>query len=457
MCITSFNPSEPCCGEAAPIPSSHSIYRIMRPALIEDYEGLSNTPWQSGITGHPSPAWNTNCVFHHFTVESRREPSPLYVLPPVRWSIAAPEFDGGSYDAWDEDLANQFRHHNLSFTIGTLAIREKLLPRGWHGRFVDDRIQLPLFGVPSLEVCQSNDGSAYLQSALQAIEPGIIPTEYDGGSNDCPVNRKLVAFRHVVDGGPVKRLFFEDDFSDQKNWQCKVKPEQRYSIDCWYSIQHAGGLIYPETPGKGCAFLSLNRVDNGSTRTGARSNLMTFRNVNFSPAYNWEKHTYEITVGGHLGWKLKDGSNGPHKIQTGGGWQGASYSTGVNFNNDDAAGYFGKIQLRFTQECAQIEIFPGDAMRSLGINSPLVYRSHEDATRYRQRTVSADFGEIFVAPNGRFNQAGTTTFHLVPWTLDGGYLFSPTLWFATSDGSNYQSRAIPRQVPRTITITRTGI
>lgn len=457
MCITAFNPSEPCCGNAEPTPYMGVIYRIMKPEPIDDYEGFSDTQWSSGTTGHPSAEWNTNCVYHHFTVASRREDSQKYILPPVRWSVAAPEFDGGNYDAWDLVRDNQFKPHNLGFPIGYMPLRDKFLPAKSHGRFVNNQVQLSFLGVPPLELCSSETGDSYIQSELQAIEPGIVPAYFDGSSGECFVNVRIEAIRHRVDGQPVKRLFIVDDFGDESTWRCRVLPHQSYSIDVWYSAQHIGALSNPETPGKCCVFLSLNRVDNGSTRTGGRSNFMPFGNVDFSSAFSHENHTYNVTVSGHKGWTLKDGSNGPHKITTGGGWVGGSYPGNVGFQNLSAAEHLRLIRIEFFTECAQVVLYPGAALIAKGVLGPFVYRATQSTSFYRQRAFSTDFGEINIAPNGRFDQAGTTTFALVPWTLTGGFEIGDDQWFFDGEGANYAGPPIPREVPRTITITRTGI
>ena len=466
MCITFANPSEPCCAPVEPIPLSGYVYRYYQPTILEDYEGLADAAWSDGTTGETSPARNAVAVYHHRTTPNARTTSVFNILPPVRWSVTAPDTDGGTYEQWSENptFAGHFRESN-GFQTGYVGIRERLIPRGSHCRFRGDISNIPGPGqVPVPNYCHGGIyGSAeYAERSLQAIAPGFAPWQYDGSDDVFPVSVSVFAFRHRINGNPGP-LHIGDAVQLANNWRFRIRPTDTYEIDLWYRIGIEAALHFPTTPAKLCVYIPFGVISDGNT--SRQSQLMLFGNVDFSPAFNWQKQTYAVSIGGHRGWTLKNGSNGPHKIATDEDWEASNGAGGVNFVPADyRTGYVERIALNFEKEIAEVLLVTGPKMRPAGtpegVGKVLLYRSEANANLYRRRTRSTRYGEIEHASPGMFNQAGTTVFRLVPWSWEAGYYAGTvedvghTVYLHESEGRTTANPVIPRTVPKTITLTR---
>jgi hypothetical protein len=475
MCLTVNNPSDPCCESVPPIPLYGRISRNVFPTFIPDDIGISTAAWSFGVTGEPGASFDALCAYHHFTTPNKRTTAVFDILPPVRWSNVVPADDGGSFDHWFE-LADQQYTAGQAVLLSGSAVRDRLIPRDWHCRF--SRNIAIVDGVPFPFQCTMNAAkNGYRQLALQAIAPDLTPWLVD--LNVFPVEMQVVAMRHVINGvaqavktGPAVSALYGSNPNNlpADPWSVRLNPNDRHEIDVWYKIG-VWSLLNMQSqtmiPGKGCAYIPTRLVSNGSMRFVSSSHAVFYRNVDFSPNFNRARHTYELSLAGHTGWTLKDGSNGPHVMRTDGEWEGGSYEGGAVLFNDSESAYCTGIRLDFKREIAQVLFSPGPAMRSAnpGMGQCFLYRSDDNQGLYRRSTISADYGEIQHAASGRFQQDGTTVFRLVPWSVQGGfteYGSSGTNNFFQFHNTDARIASAPlppsfRNVPRTITVKRVNL
>ena len=461
VCITFGNPSDPCCDDAPAMPLFGFIQRYVYPEPIPDDVGLSDANWSTGITGNVEPNVNRSCLFHHFTTPNKKTISVFNILQPLRWSIETPAVDGGSFDHWVDLTVGGT---SVDYQSGQLAssadvgIREKLLPREWHATFSGGVAKVVPFGLqPSscnrdFDVLDVGGGESYLERSLQAISPTVPPWDVDGSSDTYPVSTQLFAFRHVVNGVPGK-TFLSDEITNDDPFFVRLSPADTYQIDIWYRIGVQATINKDESPGKGCAYWPLRRVTNGSRQRS--SYLLTFYNVDFSQNFNPEQQAFALSVAGHSGWTLRNGSNGPHSLVPEDGWNAETGGGGAAVESNDPNSFWELIRLEFSREIAQVIFVPGDAMKAKypAIGKVFLYRPVDNSGIYRRSTVSADFGSVTHAGSGRFHQDGTTVFELVPWTLEGGLLgvstefyFQPATGKADSAGSLRSYREVPRRI-----------
>ena len=463
MCISFGNPSDPCCDDAPAVPALGFIQRHFYPEAIPDDAGLSDAQWSTGITGDLATQFNRSCLYHHFTTPDQKNTSVFNVLQPLRFSIESPSNDGGEFDHWYDLTVGgtdpEYQSGQLTFDgVNTAAIRDKLLPRDWHARFVNSIANFANWPVPS--VCRRDFDAvdltgveSYLERSLQAIAPSVPPWQLDGSEDNFPVTTQTWAFRHVINGVPG-RIFFPYITAHDYGTSVRVTPTDIYQIDIWFKIGIAGLPNHDAIPGKGCVYWPLRRVSDGS-RQGSPY-LLTFYNVDFSPAYDPAKQAYSLTVAGHSGWTLRNGSNGPHVLtpaSNDNNWSAESGDAGAVVQTYNPSSFWSRIVLDFSREIASAFLVPGDAMRAKypEIGHAFLYRPVDNPGLYRKSTRSADYGSVTHAHCGRFYQDGTTVFELVPWTVEGGlggvdYTFQPALGRADSGNSPPVYREVPRRL-----------
>ena len=446
------------------------IYRMMNAVEIADYEGLSTASWSSGSTGNinglANSAWQ--CLYHHRVQTTPSVPYSV-VLPPIRCSIACPASDGGTYDFWNDPSLHDFwndpippgyvgyaHQPNQLGGSGFYPVSDKLLPSGHFAAFENGFCQLDAFAFGcSPEI--------FRFAALQAIAPTVPPSATYNGV-------VVHAIRHRVNGSPVGSLIMNPiaNRSLTTDWRFNIAQGDTYEIDAW--LRFTIPSQNTTSPTKAAVLVPQYRVFNSSRRiTSAIANfgpfnpLARFSNINFSPNFNYQEQTYQVTISGHTGWTLKGGSNGPHKMVTGDGWIAAIGNGSIIWKYTAANGKCNMIVFWWNREIPHVEFYPGpthSAWEGATVNtSPLIYRPTA-AAGYRTNVSSTDFGTLGIINQGTINQAGTTTFDLVqeitnarPNLGSGGVVFRSAefpdaLEFGAGVG------VLNADVPTSITLTR---
>ncbi len=450
MCLTFGNPSDPCCEDVPLVSTYGEIWRFVRAASIGDYAGLSDAEWQSGTTGHP--AINTNCLYHHFQVPNMRTTTVFNVLNPIRWSPMAPSGDGGVFDVWAKTGLGYYAANDKQ--QGLVGLRRGFIPRNWHCQFRGGVAIAKFLPFPGFCVSNTGDG-IYDEAALHAIAPSINAFGYDGSSKTFPVEQSIFAIAHRLNGEPVGGVITGESVSDESSRRIRVRPEDVYEIDIWYRIGFTANPLLANGATKGCALIRQSKVSNGSEFVPTQTNQVNtgspgpatigFRNVDFSPSFNAQQQTFEVTVVGHRGWRLAYGSNGPHTLRNGeaGELSPAVASTAI-ICTIDSESPFSKLSIYWATE------IPFAVLANSELQ--LIYRSSQDSDQYLSASSSTDHGPIRHSPAGRFDSQGTTVFELVAWTLDSRLPFEE--FGQISEGTAGADPPIPAFVPRRIIVTR---
>lgn len=449
-----------------PVPVSGSIRRYMNVQLLADYEGIADTTWTLGTTGNINGAANTsfNCYYHHYTTTNQRTESKTFLMTPLRFSIAAPATDGGTYDYWlAASGAPTYRRYAGSI-LGDVGITDTLLPTGTHGVWNGGYSLLyrPNFYAFCVSVNDFNP-TTWKEATLNAIASTTQVWGFFGGlqQNSGCDTPQIAAIRHRVNGVAVGSLILNPGNNPEvgTNWRIPVLPDDTYELDVWLRIGTQAKASYPAIPGKACLYIPTTRVSNGSRQTqitnaggyGTYGNVFLFRNVDWSPNFSKVDQTYSVTISGHSGWTLKDGTDGPHKMITDSAWTAVFGDGFITWNKKVNDGYVRAINLRFEREIAHVELEPGPLMSTtITPSNFLAYRA-TGTGEYRTSTTSTDLGAVTHAEPGLFDQAGTTTFDLVPWSLAGGGM---------PDNAGFEGRGsglvgLPGvDVPTSITLTR---
>lgn len=477
MCLTYANPSDPCCVQAPPVPNGGAIYRHVVPTFVDDYESLADAAWQFGTTGEPSVNWNANCAFYHVVTPSGRDTSVHNIMPPVRWSVYAPETDGQTFDVWTETtsinvegvvglwdslvyLETGIEEGRDFLGAGTVGLRRKFLPRQSHARFKDNLLRIDPFGAPFPSVCRYKNGltsADYIESTLEALAPNVPAIASDASTTSFPIDIAIHAIRHRINGQPIGRLYVGSEVNLQSSWQFRIKPTDEYSLDVWYRVGVSANPNLNPTPYKGCCYVPLATVATGDRWREHR--MMAFRNVDYSPKFNPTKQTYELTVGGHSGWTLLNARNGPVAMEPNDNWNASILAGSVAIipkDIDDSP--WRVIALHFSQEIATAHFVTYDKLTGSGHD--YLYRAVDDSDLYLNSSYSTKFGTIEHAPTGVFKQDGTTVFRLVGWSVYGGNVAIDhedngiTRYGNGVEGRTDATWTIPRSVPRSLTFTR---
>ena len=441
-----------------PIPLGGQIRRLMTPSFIADYEGLATASWTAGVTGNigtaASSSWN--CQYHHVV---RTNPRVEYnvILPPVRWQIAAPSSNGGTYDFWNTRTGGRAGYiPQGSVGGGTIGISDKLLPSGHFAEYPNGFAELLEFPFPPGCRRSTTAVNVWLESALQAISPG---TEISATGPTI----SIAAIRHRVNGTAVGSLTLDPPGSRWATtaWRFDLVEGDSYAIDIWYRFRIFAQQLFQPT--KACAYIPTTRVSNGSRRvlpTILFAPVAVFQNINYSPAFNFAEQTYSVTVSGHSGWTLKDGSDGPHKMISSGSWSAGIGNGEIVWKFVPANGYCDAIVFRWNREQPHVEFYPGPLHSSWGgsasATSPLIFRPA--AAGYRTSTTSTDFSTLGHIDAGTINQAGSTTYNLVQSITDAraniisGSYFEPEFPEAFEFGAGVG--ILNEDVPTSITLTR---
>ena len=385
------------------------IYRMMTAVEIADYEGLATGSWSSGSTGNinglANSAWQ--CLYHH---RVQTTPSVAYsvILPPVRWSIACPSSDGGTYDFWNTFPSAGYVAAGLNWAYGNglMGLSDKLMPSGHFAEFANGYCQLNR--TPSYSI------AAFVCAALQSIAP-TVPQTPAGGPKIT-----IAAIRHRVNGSAVGSLIQNPGSPlTSADWRFNISKGDTYELDVWFRFEMPASAF--SGPIKAAMLIPQYRLFNNSKRlTGSTSYIGfnpvgQFANIDFSPSFNFQEQTYEVTIAGHTGWTLKDGSNGPHKMISGGGWTAGIGNGSIIWRYNAASGKCNLINFWWDREIPHVEFYPGPTHSGWGggvtVTKPLIFRP--TAAGYRTYTNSTDFSTLGHVPQGTIDQAGTTTFNLV--------------------------------------------
>lgn len=445
----------------------------MNATAIADYESISNTSWSSGATGNVTNSGGTiantsmHSIYYYYTTPNMRTTGKEFLMAPIRWSIAAPATNFGSYHFWKaftsvtSARAAVVGLGYLQLYLGKMGITNTLLPTGshavWQGAF--SQVKSLLAWNPVGNKVQNNFTEFNLTN-FQAFNPtyeiwnnraGIV------GGVDALGWRSLYAIRHRVNGAAVGDLILNPPPSGNEGpeWRCDIAYGDTYELDVWYKLKSSASLANPSAPGKACVYFPTTLVHNGD-RYGDYVPVQqcNFANIDFSPAFNYQEQTYQVSVAGHVGWTLKDGSNGPHKMITSGDWK-ATISNGMvvwekTTNND----FVRAIVIKWDREIAHVELFRGPLMDN-GISvGAVMYRVSDGNTVYRSSTLGtvAD-GMITHATPGLFTQAGTSVFTLVPWTYANSFNL-PGSETQAAEGKRSGALSSFADLPTTITVTR---
>ncbi len=465
-----------------PIPYFGYIYRTVFASYIADYESISNATWSTGTTGGTN---NFNCFYFHQTVTNQRTSTGEWILNPIRWSVDNSEVAGSNYDHWEDigDTVSGFSSDNrlqwrpqktpsnqLYNTVGSGAIAHSStwMTTNSHCDFGQNIGRLMF--VPFIQQGQTNRGSpsAWIESALQSI------------ASSTPIMQNLpscvvvdIARLNFRVNGTVSSTFYENlPHLTLPNTTIidSVSKGDTIDIDVWYRIKKKPLAFNPTTAGKFVYYIQTTRVSNGSRRMwpypgdngltnidyGGTIPLVVFSNIDMSPSFNRDQQTYNVTIAGHSGWTLKDGSNGPHKIASAGGWLKESGLGFLKWTAPAGNAYVQAIELRYDSEIPRIVFTLGSTLRTTIGTDYLFYRPTNTGD-YSTNSVSKEYGNVNHAPSGVFNQAGTTTFDLVTWSQ------LPRIPVGFNNSYPFDARRsggflpVFMEVPTTITLTRTDV
>lgn len=457
-----------------PIPLPGYARRMMVPITISDYEGISTASWSSGVTGNFSSVANSswNCLYYHTTTPNTQTTAIDVIMQPIRWQIACPTVNGGTYNFWANPATSRYTLLGESSTFGPrggqVGMNERFLVSGHFASLQQGFAELliaPGFnttaaaGTTGVWPRTAGDltGNAWAEATLEAIAAAT--------TNRCRNSQvSMYAIRHRVNNAAVGTLEIEPsqnrDATDA--WRFDISPGDVYELDVWYRLRFTPSLSYPASTGKACWYIPTTRVSNGSRRPTAHVlnyPCAVFRNINYSPNFNYQTQTYNITISGHSGYTLKDGSDGPHKMISGGGWRATIQNGTITWEYLPGNGYINGIVIRWDREIPQIEFWPGP-LHSLWAGSalasqPIYYRP--SVSGYRSSTASGDFGTITHSQMASYDQAGSTDFFHVSASLtrlasQQGAQFSDLRFF---EGRAGPPPSIATDLPTLITIART--
>ena len=459
--------------EIDPLPLAGWILRNMRPSIISDYAGISTASWSTGTTG--TGGTGDNCFYFHYTTPNQRTTSAEYIMQPIRWTLAAPEAENGDYDPVFKSPANSFVVHTSGQVsgstngarLGMIGISHQLLPVGSHAAWQN--------GYMTVQAAPQHSSAGivfppaameqFAEPTLQAIAPTTqVWNAYRGsqGGLDPLGYMKFHAVRHWINGSPVDDVRFDlpANTNDPK-WRVPVQPGDTYQIDVWYKVKSTANAGNPAGPAKACVVIPTSRTSNGSEQPNVQ--WAQFGNVNFSPKFNAARQTYSVAVDGHVGWTLKDGNDGPHRMSTGDGWTrtDATGSSGLNLfggiiwkkNVND--GHVRAIVLRYGRELAHVELYPGPLMGTPSSLGCVYYRIEDSNTAYRRQTDSAEYGTVYHASPGLFNQESASTFRLVPWSTSlSNAGINPDAEPGSFSASTVATGPVYSQLPTSITVRR---
>lgn len=457
-----------------PIPLSGYIRRVMTATAISDYAVISDTNWASGQTGNvvdqygtSQPNTNMNAIYHYYTTTNMRTTSKQFLMAPIRWSAAAPAANLGSYDFWTpfggavaSARATVGSSAYPQHYLGNIGITNTLLPTGSHVAWQDGVAQVfPLMYWTGVARRTNANFTDFNLTNFQALNPTYqiwnTGRGYSGGI-DPLANHGVYAIQHRVNGVAVGGLILNPTTQNNRGteWRRSIAPDDVYELDVWYKLQSTAFENNSAAPGKACAYIPTSLVHNNSKLITPQECL--FYNVDFSPSFNYQSQTYEVTVSGHSGWTLKDGSNGPHKMISSNDWKATISNGSIIWEKIYDNDYCRAIVLRWDREIAHVEFYRGPLLDTSVSAGPVFYRIDDSNTVYRSSTTSVVDGTITHATPGLFNQAGTSVFKMVPWTYDSA-ASQPANETPAAEGKKSGLLSLFLELPTTITLTRTTL
>jgi hypothetical protein len=359
-----------------------------------------------------------------------------------------PASDGGFYDGWRKPGVSSSTLRAYSPAEGSnnprLEVAREVCPSDSHCDFANGYTQ------PSAGTGVGNAFSNFGQrTALSAIAPLI---------SECVYASPLYAFRFRVNGSPVGSLTY-GNYTQLRSARVNASKGDIIEVDVWFRVTYTPSGSAPNAAGKGVVGVDVNWL----ATSAPIPFVLAWSNVNMVPFFDKDLQTYEVTIAGHTGWTLKDGTDGPHKIVTGGGWtrqlfsSNASWGTGIAWENTAKSA---KFWLRYDSEIPLLVFQPGSLFGSSAATI-WYYRPRNAATQsYRKSTqtrnvynsdgsLNAAAGTVTHAPCGPWDQAGTTVFDLIDWNSGiGGYI---------PGRSGFSSAPTIPEQPTSITLTRVSL
>lgn len=415
--------------EVPPIPTNGSIGRVFIAAPISDYAGISTTSWSAGETGTIVNAGlsygSWNCLYHHFTVANASIDGYDVIMQPLRYEADCPSTDGGTYDHLYAGTLNRGYPTSVQTAgngqelFGVLAIDPKLLRSPSHGEFTGGKAYVyTQFGLEQTRSRQDNI-FAWMETTLNAISTAKPLT------SAASVSSSIHALQHRINGVAVGDLVLRPAApTSDTRMRIDISPDDVYSCDVWYRLRYQPSLNQGTETKKGCWYLPTTKVSNGSKRRRSAGvpngpGGIRFGNVDWTPAFNRLEQSYRVTVSGHTGWTLQDGSDGPHvMVKNSRGFGGPNSFGGAAFYPENQSHpYVRGIWLVASCECPFAIVFTGPSCSKP--NSRLLYMP-DSIGNYRTSVYVTDEANTFaVCPSGPFDQAGTTQFNLIAWSLKG--------------------------------------
>lgn len=452
--------------EPPPVPLSNGTSRHYQWAEVADYEGLATGSWSSStISENPDDLLGLrraqNVLYHHFVVANGQTDSYEAILPPIRFSPLAPASDGGVYDGWYKPNSSG-SYQNVH--------------RQWHP--YSERIECAKAALPSDSHCEFPGGYTQI-NYNDPVKPTNNPSGTSFGSNTTATLDTIAATTQIapgtirevyrarirVNGSPVGSLL--TSLAALKAARITYAKGDVIEWDIWYRIRYNAVSTLNPAPRKGVIYLSTSYV----TSAAPWRIVATFTNLNTVPLFDFASHTYEVTIAGHTGWTLKNGSDGPHKIENDGLWTRSAYSapTVTNFGTGLRWMYgssFATMLIRTDTEVPMIFFQPGSLIPSsiFGYTRGDFYfyrPANGGSSGYRKSTTkkivyttsggtNSNAETVNHAPSGVWDQAGTTTFDLIPWNNN-------LLTYIPGKGSGLSPGTTDNWIPTTITLTRVSL
>jgi hypothetical protein len=328
-------------------------------------------------------------------------------------------------------------------STGTPVPYPKLLHSSSHGEPLNGSLQV--HGIIARPIRTEFSSPVWRELTLYNIAPTV--------ARHPKPELKVHAIQHFINGSAVRGVEYPVIFSDPA-WQFPCAKGDSYKIRIWYRYTLLAAETSLSSPGRFCWYLPLTKITNGSKRhfgtTLESANFtMRFANVDYSPNFNHLLQTYNITVAGQIGWTLKDGSNGPHKISTADGWQRVWNAEGrLRWSAPTTHPFLYYIDISYGYEYCRLQLVYKIAGRTA--QAVAEYRPPNDGT-YHTSSVATDIGTVYHAPAGVFNQGGTQNFVKVPWVTDD------TQQSGFSDGNTDLFELIDTALPTSITLSRTTL
>ncbi len=467
--------------EVPPLPTTGSIGRVFFPSAISDYEGIATATWSSGATGTitnkgtSNGSWN--CLYHHFTIANPAVDGYDVIMSPLRYEADCPASNGGVYDhLYAEPVTNLAYKTNViatgnTSTFGTVAIDKRLLRAPSHGIFTGGKAYITTrFGVSGCRARQ-DDIFKWMETALQAIASTTPPL-----TQAATVFATIHAIRHRVNGSAVGSLVVQP-FSPYTDTRMRIDlaTDDEYACDVWYRIRYLPSLIQGTAAKKSCFYIPTTKVSNGSKRfrsAGIENTSgpggIVFGNIDWTPDFNRLEQSYNVTASGHSAWNLEGGSDGPLPMVVNSRGYGEATAPGLCelYPSDPSNPNWRGIWIVFGVECPFAIMFMGP---SSGAANKMALYMPATVGNYRTSVYVTDEANTFnVYSAGPFDEAGTTTFNLIPWSLKRP---SQGIFTESSIRSNYGAggllsghpeahrglAAIPSDVPTSLTFTRINV